>query len=711
MTKKISVIIPVYNTEEFLQECVASVLRQTYRHLEVLLINDGSAERCTRLINDLVRRDDRLTCLHFKERKGVGAARNAGIEKASGDYVYFLDSDDYLPEATLEQMIAHIGDAPMLSGNMTNVTKRAEHADTSQEPRECERIVYKEDKAFPFKNRSALHRLIAKDFIDRHALRFSEDVTCYADLAFIVPAMMHMEDVPVLKGCVYYRRLRNDPITNPSLMQLDKEQRIGDFLTIYRDLRRKYGANRDAADYLDRRFLNFYESTIFLFLNRDDRIRTWFGRLCSAAQQVDVRILRKRRFIVQWEMSSLRQQNRTTFTRRIRIHHKLRTLRRALRGRNAFYIQLYRSLFMRLPMKEKRIVFESFLGKNYACNPKYMYEWMLNARPDFNYVWVFNETGRQLPGKAKQVKRFSLAYYYYLATAKYWVSNSRMPKHLGKRAGNIYVQTWHGTPLKKLVFDMDDIHLAQNHNYKKHFYEQSRRWDYLLSPNPYSSKIFRRAFKYDKELLECGYPRNDLLYRPDREQLAASIKQSLGLPPDKKVILYAPTWRDDEYYARGKYKFQLKLDLQKMKERLEDEYVVVLKVHYLIADHVDTGGLGGFAHNLSQHDDIAELYLISDVLITDYSSVFFDYANLKRPILFYTYDLEKYRDTLRGFYLNIEEEVPGPLLQTTEAVVDAIERIDEVQAAYKEKYDAFYNTYCCWEDGKAAERVVKHIFP
>lgn len=328
---------------------------------------------------------------------------------------------------------------------------------------------------------------------------------------------------------------------------------------------------------------------------------------------------------------------------------------------------------------------------------------------DYKYVWSFKEPGKKIPGNPRQVKRFSLAYYYYLATSKYWVSNSRLPKHLDKREGNIYLQTWHGTPLKKLVFDMSDIHSADP-NYKKSVYQQSRRWDYMLSANPYSTEIFRRAFKYEKPMLEFGYPRNDILYTENKEEIATSIKQRLGIPQDKNVILYAPTWRDNEFYERGKYKFSLKLDLRKMKEMLGEDHIILLRMHYFIADHIDTTGFHNFAYNVSDYDDVAELYLISDILITDYSSVFFDYANLRRPILFYTYDLDDYRDTLRGFYLDVEQKVPGPLLKTTEEIIEAVRRIEDVRANYQSKYDTFYNKFCCWDDGKAAENIVKRVF-
>src|SRR5699024_9544165 len=122
------------------------------------------------------------------------------------------------------------------------------------------------------------------------------------------------------------------------------------------------------------------------------------------------------------------------------------------------------------------------------------------------------------------------------------------------------------------------------------------------------------------------------------EEEHQTLKRKLNLPLDKKVLLYAPTWRDDEFYSKGNYRFTLQLDLQKMQDELGDEYIILLRMHYVIASQLDIFEFKGFAYDYSDYDDINELYLVSDVLITDYSSVFFDYANLKRPILFYTYD-------------------------------------------------------------------------
>lgn len=294
--------------------------------------------------------------------------------------------------------------------------------------------------------------------------------------------------------------------------------------------------------------------------------------------------------------------------------------------------------------------------------------------------------------------------------SKYWVNNMRQPLSIPRREETVMLATWHGTPLKRLVFDMDDVHSA-NPRYKDIVFKQTRAWDYLLSDNPFSTERFQSCFRFEKEkILEYGYPANDPMYAPDREEQAAKIKEKLGIPKDKKVILYAPTWRDDQFYEAGQYGFELDLDVNRLQEEFGDEYVLLLRLHYFIVDQLDLSKYGDFTVDVSSYDDITDLYLISDMLITDYSSVFFDYANLKRPVLYYTYDLDKYRDVLRGFYLDMEKDLPGPLLLTNDEVVDAIKNIDKIKEQYKDRYEEFYNRFCCVDDGHAARRVVEKVF-
>lgn len=176
------------------------------------------------------------------------------------------------------------------------------------------------------------------------------------------------------------------------------------------------------------------------------------------------------------------------------------------------------------------------------------------------------------------------------------------------------------------------------------------------------------------------------------------------------MILYAPTWRDDQFYQVGKYKFDLALDLGKLKEQLKDDYVILLRMHYLIAENLDLSNFEGFAYDVSDYEDIRDLYLISDLLITDYSSVFFDYANLKRPIIFFVYDINSYRDKLRGFYFDIEKEAPGPLAYTTDEVLQQIQYFERNNFEVPHSFEMFYNKFCYLEDGEASKRVVESVF-
>ena len=702
---KVSVIIPVYDTEEYIEECIKSVLEQTYQNIEMIVVNDGSNNDCKNMLESLSNKYNNMKLFHFNERRGVGAARNFGVEQANGEFVYFLDSDDYLEPNVLKKLNQNIKNHDIIKGRTYSTNFSKSFAILFNGLTQVK--TYEDNRFKLLKNNSAANYLIRKRFITENNLRFSEDVDIYADLQFIIPAFKYHEQIPYVKDAIYFKRKRNDPISNPALSQYDDLKKINDFLFMYNYL--KDIIHDEEADlFLDQHLLNFYRKDVVKYFKQNKKKSELLRDLKKSLQRISPEVIKAYDLFLKLEIGPLLKGNIKKYKRVIDRHNFLREFRKGMKTKRKFYIFLYRHVFLKLPIKKDLVFFESFLGKNYSDSPKYIYEYMLENNMNYKYVWCFDEE-RKLPGTAKTVKRFSLRYFYSLARAKYWVSNSRLPRYLDKREENVYLQTWHGTPLKQLVFDMDEVYSA-NPNYKRHFYEQSRRWDYLSSPNKYSSDIFRRAFKFNKKFIEAGYPRNDILYNKNTEQDINAIKKEIGVPLDKKVVLYAPTWRDDEFYSRGKYKFTLQLNLEKMKEELGDEYIVLLRMHYFIASQMDISEFEGFAYDFSAYDDIAELYLVSDILITDYSSVFFDYANLKRPILYYTYDLEKYRDTLRGFYIDIETEVPGPLLRSTDEVIDAIQNINDIQDRYKERYDDFYNRFCHWDDGNATKKTIEQVF-
>lgn len=384
--------------------------------------------------------------------------------------------------------------------------------------------------------------------------------------------------------------------------------------------------------------------------------------------------------------------------------------------RSKWVLLIYKQLFTLIGMLPKKniIIFESFHGKQFSCSPRAIYEYLNENNYPYKMYWSINKKyAEQFKNfNIRTVPRFTLKWLFLMPQAKYWITNSRLPLWLPKPKKTLYVQTWHGTPLKKLAADMEEVHMPATNaeKYIANFLKEAKKWDVLISPNAYSTKIFRRAFQFEKQIIESGYPRNDFLIKNNRKEIIEQIKEKLSLPLNKKIILYAPTWRDNHYYAKGKYKFDMPLDIELIKKELQEDYILLFRLHYLVAEQLDFSKEEKFIFDFSDHEDIRELYLISDLLITDYSSVFFDFANLRRPIIFYVYDLEEYRDKLRGFYFDFEKFAPGPLVKTTEELIKEIKSLEIKPFLPTKEIESFYEKFCSLEDGLASKRVVDTIF-
>ncbi len=709
--EKVSVIIPVYNTEKYLEKSFASILNQTYTNLELIVINDGSNEATTKKLQQYAKEDNRINLFEFPNRQGVGHARNFGLTKSTGKYIYYFDSDDYLSENTIDLLVTYINDDPVVSGGVRTTHFLNSYAVIFDGLFKTNKMT---GNRFNLITRNAsVNFMFRKDYLLENKLIHSENVEVFSDLTFIVPAIGDLPVITHVREALYFRRRRNDPIKNPSLQQGDALEKAKDFLSVYLELK-KMNLNIETTEFINHQLMNYYRKDIVRLFKDEENIDELFTDLTKAFKRVDEEQLKRYDLLLKREITPILKEDKKFYKRRNARYQILREIKNLITAKNkkrALIRFVYRNLFLKLPVKKGLVYFESFGGKSYSDSPKYIYEHLINNKNEYKYVWHLNEAAH-LPGKAKIAKTDSLRYYYTLAVAEYIVTNVRLPLFFEKREEVSYLQTWHGTPLKRLGGDMEEVHMpgTNTERYKINFFNEAQKWDYLIAPNAYSSEILSRAFWFDKKVLEVGYPRNDILYTKNNSKNIADLKTKLKLPQDKKVILYAPTWRDDEYYSKGNYTFELKLNLEKMQKELGEDYVVILRMHYLIASEMDISKYGEFVYDYSLYSDIGELYLVSDILITDYSSVFFDYANLKRPILFYTYDIDKYRDQLRGFYLDMETELPGPLLETTDEIISNIQNINTLREQYKERYDVFYNRFCKWEDGTATLKTIETVF-
>ena len=368
----------------------------------------------------------------------------------------------------------------------------------------------------------------------------------------------------------------------------------------------------------------------------------------------------------------------------------------------------------------KMVFFEAFGGRNYTCSPKAIYERMITMKEfkDFKFIWAFEDPSKHEVLKDKRLKVVvskSSEYYKYLSMSKYWIVNSIVDEGITKKKDQVYVQCWHGTPLKKLRYDIEVNGNAMNSvsEIRKRNDIDARKFDYFISPSKYCTEKFTSAFNLkalNKEdiIIEKGYPRNDFLFNKSEKDIIA-IKKKLGVPLDKKVIFYLPTFRDNQHTSGVGYTYKLEIDFDRLRKKFGKEYVILFSPHYFIANSIDLSKYKGFIINVAKYDEINELYLISDIIMTDYSSVFFDFANLKRPMLFYMYDYDLYQGSLRDFYISLDE-LPGPIAKTQDELEDNLKNIDKLFKENKSKYEKFNKKYNYLDDGNASLRVIKVIF-
>lgn len=378
-------------------------------------------------------------------------------------------------------------------------------------------------------------------------------------------------------------------------------------------------------------------------------------------------------------------------------------------------VAIFFTFLGKLP-KKNMYFFESFHGKQFSDNPRAIYEYIQGNHPEIKCVWSVkkgfesNFDDHQVP----YVIRMSFSWLFTMPRAKYWVCNTRLPEWMKKDKTTIYIQTWHGTPLKKLGCDIDDVVMpgTTTEKYKRNIFKESKRWDYLISPNRYSSIIFRSAFKYEGEILEIGYPRNDLLIN-QKNKNQQDILKHLGIPEGSDVILYAPTWRDTEFYTKGKYKYINYFPFDQMIKR-NPNAIIILRVHYLIGTNFDSSRYGDRVIDCSDYSDIRDLYLVASILITDYSSVMFDFAHTGKPMIYYLYDFEEYSNTIRGLYFDPNDVLPGPIVRTQDELLSEVEyillgKVDEEGTDYCEKYKQFEQKFCLKNTKSSSEQFFDYI--
>jgi CDP-glycerol glycerophosphotransferase len=343
------------------------------------------------------------------------------------------------------------------------------------------------------------------------------------------------------------------------------------------------------------------------------------------------------------------------------------------------------------------VFFESFYGQNASCNPLAIDREIAASHPTVARYWSVADASVAVPDGAIAIIDGSEEWWRIRGGARLLVVNDWLRKRFRRRSHQTVLQTWHGTPLKRIALTRRGLRpraaLAT--------LLERARWDNLLSQNTYSSRIFRTAYAFGRPW-ELGYPRNDVLVGDVGAQRAVQLREKLGVPHDATVVLYAPTWRDDHPEEVDQ------LDVAAFTRELGEGYFTLIRGHsrtLRAADDVHAANV----LDVTSYPDASDLFLVADALVTDYSSVMFDFTVTGKPLYFYTPDLDRYRDELRGFYFDLLAVSPGPVAQTAAQLIEHLRAPEKFREQFAHRYAAWSARFNAHDDGHAAERVVQRL--
>ncbi|HKH18905.1 MAG TPA: bifunctional glycosyltransferase family 2 protein/CDP-glycerol:glycerophosphate glycerophosphotransferase [Solirubrobacteraceae bacterium] len=714
----LSFVLVVHREQAYIEQCVASLLGQPFGDVELLAVDDASPDHAPRLLDELAERDARVRVLHLPERIGPGAARNLALEEIAGEHVWFVETTDVVAPGALaeiaERLRASAPDVLLVEHAVRDRLGRSRPG-----PNRAALAHVAELGPGPLERRAELagaaprawDKVLRRAFLRGLGARF--DNGGHGELPVTWPALLAADAIAASPGVGYLRRRPGNAVRDrftagspfdvfaayDAVFAFADAQGVPDErrrLVLEPMLRHQLSLLRPLPEHERREFFRRASESY----NRHRR---------GDEPEPDGRAAQLRATLVERDGYRAFALLEESLAGRRAAHHarvaaarlKRRTARRL---RHAELQRHYRSRLAQ-PIDPDLAVFAAYWYRGYQCNPRAIYEKARELVPGMRGVWVVKPGARAgLPDGVERVLPGTRDYYDVLARARYFVNNVNFPNHLVKREGTVHVMTHHGTPLKHMGLDLQQAAGAGSRMDFAALMRRCARWDYSISSNEFSTLVWERVYPTSYESLEFGYPRNDVLARAG-DDMVQRARAELGIRPDQRAVLYAPTHRD--YRAD----YVPVLDVAAVADALGSDHVLMARLHYFYDSDPLLRRLHGEGRvrDVAAHPSVEQLCLAADALVTDYSSIMFDYAVLDRPIVIHAPDWEAYR-VLRGTYFDLLAEPPGVVTRSESDVVEALRSGAADDDGARRARAAFRARFCALEDGRAAERVVRRVW-
>lgn len=719
----ISVIVPVYNVKSYLSACLDSILNQNFDSYEIIVVDDGSTDGSGELAEQYASHHiDKIRVLH-QENQGLGGARNTGIKAAKGEYVAFIDSDDWIQPNMLsalwkeiQQTSADIAVCGLLCVAETGaVVGHVVEAKPQHVP-----LCFAEHKDILFCNPSACNKLYRKSLFIDNDIWFPSHVW-YEDIRTIPKLYTVSSSIVFTDQCLYCYLQRSGSIMNNSNVGRNREildafdelrsfyyncglwnsfQNELSYLAIshlyiaasVRIIRSQGSIMRallqEIEQYMQKTFPDFIQNP---YLDQMDRNQKLVFVLLKSKYYLLIRLL----FQLRDSAKSLSMKAKGLLNLSKSVVSKM------IRGIKGYCFHIIPMFLLRIfPIDAKKIFITNYYGKGFGDNGKYIAQELHRQKPDIKIYWQTDDSP-SLPEYITPVRNRSILGLYHQTTAKIWIDNSRKTSYTLKRKKQYYIQTWHGGIGPKRVEKDAENKLPKE--YIDSAKQDSKMTDLMISNSTFCTELYRRAFWYDGEILECGSPRVDFLFNcTDSEK--KQIKTKLGVSENDKIILYAPTFRKNKNVDCYSINFSSVLS-QLSRIQPNNSWKFLIRLHPAVADRADCVGYNNQIINATDYPDLYEILAVTDIVITDYSSVMFEAAYAGKPVFLFATDIEEYKQD-RNFYFELES-LPFPLAQTNDELISHIHNFSNCD--YQKHLREIYLKFGIKENGHASEAVVKRI--